>query len=92
MSRAILHGRTVKPLVLKEDKRGVPSVSFSLLDQNGKDYHPCFADGNIARTICRKVKEGEPMIMICDIVSTPDSLSMGISSRVAFRVMTFFHG
>lgn len=92
MSRAILHGHTVKPYVMKDDKRGIPTVSFTLKDEYSADWFPCFAVGAIARALVNKTKPEEPLIMICDIVSTPDTMLPGINSRVAFRVMSFQRG
>ena len=92
MSRAILHGHTIKPFVLEDDRRGIPKVSFSLKDEKTADWHPCFAVGNVARALTNRVREGEPIILYCDIVSTPDTQLPGVNSRVAFRVLTFQRG
>ena len=89
MSKAILRGHVIKPIVLKDDKRGVPSVSFTLKDDNGHDWYPCFAEGAVARALHTKVKVDDTMDLICDIASKPDTSCKGVSSRVAFKVLTF---
>ena len=93
MALAIIYGHTVKPFHLHDDKRGIPVLSFSVQDQDdGRNYYPLFADGNVAKAIDSKVQKGEPVHWVCDITSEPDTRLHGVSSRVAFRVIAFERG